>query len=297
MIEQLIYPREIVLTGDLRVHRILPFRTRRMVGPFAYLDEMGPFAVQEGTTGDILPHPHIGLSTLTWLFEGALVHRDSLGSLETVRPGAVNWMTAGSGIVHSERIPPELRANRGPLHGLQAWVALPLEAEEGEPAFEHRVESEVPAFEVDSNRLRLVAGQAFGRQSPLRTHSRLFYVDAHVPSGSKLRFDPEGQEAAFFLRQGSLVVEGTTIESPVLLVFQTGRAISLQAKRDTHGVLLGGDSVGKRWIWWNFVSSSQERIEKAKARWRNQEFPAVPGEHEFIPLPETNLQRERSTMP
>lgn len=286
MIDQVIQVREVNLTGDMKVKRILPFRERRMVGPFTFLDEMGPVSLEPGTTGDVPPHPHIGLSTVTYLFSGEIVHRDSIGSEQVIYPGDVNWMTAGQGIVHSEHVPADIRERKSKLHGLQAWVALPLEAEETEPAFDHYDSALLPKFTENGVQIHLIAGSAFGRTSPVKIHSQLFYFEALFQAFQSIEFDPHSQEAAFYLVHGEVTVSERSFRGPVLIVFKTGTKVQIHAHENSHGLFLGGTALeGPRFNGWNFVSSSKERIEKAKSDWRDQKFPKVPGETDFVLLP------------
>jgi redox-sensitive bicupin YhaK (pirin superfamily) len=272
--------------GGFEVKRVLPWGGGRMVGPFIFLDQLGPVAFAPGQGIDVRPHPHIGLATVTYLFEGELVHRDSLGVVQTIRPGDVNWMTAGRGIVHSERTSPELRAGGQRMHGLQSWVALPVEFEEAEPAFDHTPAAKLPEQDMDGVTLRVIAGRVFGLASPVRTCSEMFYVDAGMSAGAALDI-PEGYaERAAYVLQGKVSAEGQDFESGTLLIFTSGSRAHLVAKGVSRVALLGGAPVGERHIWWNFVSSSSERIEQAKRQWGNGAFPQVPGETEFIPLPE-----------
>jgi hypothetical protein len=247
---------------------------------------MGPWDYQPGKNSvDVAPHPHIGLSTLTYLFEGELYHRDSLGSRQVITPGDVNWMTAGNGIAHSERVSPAMKDQLQRIHGLQAWVSLPHEVEDMDPTFVHHGKNDLPRFSLEGIDCVLIAGKAFGRVSPVKTHSRLFYLETKLKAGARLEFDPEGQEAAFYFMGGKIQVLDQVIAGPMIIIFETGEKIELRALEDIHGVLLGGDSLGPKKIWWNFVSSSQEKIEAAKQRWLGQKFPAIPEEHDFIPLP------------
>jgi redox-sensitive bicupin YhaK (pirin superfamily) len=289
-IELLIAPREAVIGEDLHVRRVLPFRARRRVGPFTFLDEMGPLELKPGADYDVPPHPHIGLSTVTYLLQGEIIHRDSLGSVQRILPGDVNWMTAGRGIAHSERVPDGATA-RPPgarLHGLQAWVALPLADEECAPAFRHYAHESMPSFSREGVELHLIAGEAYGERSPVATHSRLFYLSARFAPAARLAFDPQGQEAAFYLVSGDVTVDGQVIRAPQLIVFRPGVAFEIAAgAQGAFGMLLGGEPLeGPRFIYWNFVSSSQERIERAKEDWRARRFAEIPGEHGFVPLPE-----------
>jgi hypothetical protein len=298
MIEQVIPVREVDLIGDLKVKRILPFRSRRMVGPFTFLDEMGPMDLRPGAVGDVPPHPHIGLSTVTYLFSGELIHRDSLGSKQAICPGDVNWMTAGKGIAHSERIPSHPREESHQLHGIQAWVALPRESEETEPSFDHYDAGDLPRFTESGVQIHLIAGHAFGFTSPVQTHSRLFYFNAHFQAGQKLIFDSDSQEAAFYLVQGKVQIDRQSFQAPLLIVFQTGAKIQIEAQEDSHGLMLGGAPLdGSRNIWWNFVSSSKERIEKAKKDWRENRFPKIPEETESVSLPGEEIASVRLTLP
>ena len=257
-----------------------------MVGPFIFLDHMGPTVFPAGQGIDVRPHPHIGLATVTYLFEGELVHRDSLGCVQTIQPGDVNWMTAGSGIVHSERSSPQARANGPRLHGLQSWVALPTAHEEVHPAFHHHPAATLPALVKDGAQLRVIAGSAYGFTSPVVTLSDLFYVDVALDAGARLTV-PEGYpERALYVVQGELEIGGEKFVDGMLPIFDAHARVEVQARSPSRVMLLGGAALdGERHIWWNFVSSSAQRIERAKADWRDQRFGAVPGESEFIPLP------------
>lgn len=265
------------------VGRVLPYVRRRMVGPFIFLDHMGPATFEPGRGIDVRPHPHIGLATVTYLFEGELVHRDSLGYEQPIRRGEVNWMTSGRGIAHSERSSAELRAAGSTLHGIQIWVALPDEAEECEPSFDHYDAEAIPRFEHDRVDVHLVAGSAWGRTSPVRTFSPLVYADLRVPAGAAIPLPAEHPELALYLIDGRVAGHG----GGTMLVFRDGTTPRVEAESDTHAVLIGGAPVGRRHIWWNFVSSSRARIEQAKRDWREGRFPKIPGDDiEFVPLPE-----------
>ena len=274
--------------GGFEVRRILPSAGRRSVGPFVFLDHMGPAALGPGQGIDVRPHPHIGLATVTYLFDGELLHRDSLGCVQQIRPGEVNWMTAGRGIVHSERSSPEAQAGEITLHGIQSWVALPRDAEETEPSFHHHPIAELPQFERDGVALRLIAGSAYGETSPVRSFSPMFYLDAVMPEGTALALPAEHEERAIYIAEGNVEVAGQSVGAGRLPVFAPGADIELRATAESRLMLLGGAALdGARSIWWNFVSSRPERIEQAKADWAEGRFAAVPGESEFIPLPES----------
>jgi hypothetical protein len=279
------------LGGGLQVSRVLPGFPHKMLGPFIFFDQMGPATVAAGQNVDVRPHPHIGLATVTWLFEGEMVHRDSLGVVQPIAPGDVNWMTAGRGIVHSERGSAESRGVDRSLFGIQSWVALPKAQETGEPTFSHHPAATLPRIRMKSGMrgvdLRLIAGDAFGERSPAPAYSRLFYLAAEMEPGAVLELPPEHVERGVYLVQGSISVGGTLLAERSLAVLPTGDKVEVRAASQARVMLLGGDKMdGDRFIWWNFVASSKDLIEDAKWRWREQRFPAVPGEQEFIPLPE-----------
>ena len=285
-IRTLIQPRPRDL-GGFSVRRVLPAAGYRMVGPFIFFDHMGPADFAPGTGIDVRPHPHIGISTVTYLFEGALLHRDSLGCVQSIEPGAVNWMTAGRGIVHSERTGEAPRAAGHRIHGIQSWVALPREAEECEPSFRHYEAASLPDFQQDDARLRIVAGDAFGRRSPVEVLLPILYVDVRLREGGRLMLPPEHAERAVYVAEGRAALDGTPLEAGQMAVLEPGHTAVLTAMEDVRAMLLGGAAAdGPRHIWWNLVSSSPERIERAKADWAEGRFPKVPGETEFIPLPE-----------
>lgn len=276
--------------GGFEVRRALPARERQMVGPFIFLDQMGPGEFLTGTGLDVRPHPHIGLSTLTYLYEGEILHRDTLGVRQPIRPGAVNWMTAGRGIAHSERTDAALRGGVNRLFGIQSWVALPREAEEVAPAFHHHAAEELPVVEEAGMTLRLVAGEGWGLRAPVPVSSPLFYADVALQPGAAAPLADGHAERAAYLVQGSVTIAGQEWEAGRLLVFRAGDAITLRAgPRGARVLLLGGAVMdGPRHIFWNFVSSSRERIEQAKRDWQAGRFGSVPGdEAECIPLPET----------
>lgn len=286
-IETVIVPRARDL-GGFEVRRALPSARRQMVGPFIFWDQMGPAEFLLGEGVDVRPHPHIGLATVTYLFGGEIVHRDSLGTEIPIRPGAMNLMTAGRGIVHSERTGAEARAKGASLFGIQSWVALPRTHEETDPGFSHFGEEELPIVAGDGVRLRLIAGEALGSVSPVRTPMAMIYADAELAPGAMLPFDPTYEERGIYTVSGEIEIAGDRFGPGQLLVFRPGDRITVRA---TGGgarlMLLGGEPMdGPRYIWWNFVSSRRERIEQAKADWSLGRFDTVPGESEFIPLPE-----------
>jgi redox-sensitive bicupin YhaK (pirin superfamily) len=286
MIELVIDPRQKDL-GGFPVQRALPQARRRMVGPFIFFDHMGPIALPAGIprSTDVRPHPHIGLATLTYLFSGELMHRDSLASAQPIRPGEVNWMTAGSGITHSERFE-RARAEGDFIHGIQAWVALPQEKEEAAPSFQHIGSAALPAYEAAGLRARLIAGAAFGAQSPVEAHSPMFYVHWELTAGAQAQLPAEYPERAAFVAAGSVEVEGQRFDAGRMLVFASGKPVLFKALTDAIVMLLGGEPVGERFIEWNFVSSRKERIEAAKADWRAGRIKLPDLDHdEFIPLP------------
>lgn len=275
------------LGGGFMVSRVLPGHPQQMVGPFIFFDQMGPVTVAAGQNVDVRPHPHIGLATVTWLFEGELVHRDSLGVVQPIAPGDLNWMTAGRGIVHSERGDPQLRKTARPMHGIQSWVALPKAQEDAEAAFSHHPAATLPKIRLPGVRLTLIAGAAFGEKSPAPTFSKMFYVAAEFEAGASLTLPAGHEERGIYLVQGSILVDGTPLAERSLAFAASTESIEIQAQQQARVMLLGGEKMdGPRFIWWNYVASSKQRIEDAKQRWREQRFPAVPGETEFIPLPE-----------
>lgn len=276
--------------GGFEVGRVLPSAARRMVGPFIFFDHMGPGEFSAGQGIDVRPHPHIGLATVTYLYEGSIFHRDSLGFAQSIEPGAINWMTAGRGIVHSERTAPEARATALRLHGLQLWLALPLTHEQTEPAFVHYPAAALPELDVQGVRVRVLAGHAFGVTSPVHTLSPLFYVDAAVPSGGALKVPADYTERAAYVAVGRVRCGETTYDAGTMLVFTAGETPTLHAEDGAARIaLVGGEPLeGPRLIWWNFVASNAALMDAAKAAWAAQDraaFPPVPGETEFIPLP------------
>lgn len=286
-IDLTIVPRDKDL-GGFTVRRILPYAQRRMVGPFIFLDHIGPASFATGKGVDVRPHPHIGLSTVTYLFEGEITHRDTLGSLQVIKPGDVNWMTAGRGIAHSERTGAEERSHPHNVHGLQSWVALPKESEERTPEFFHHSKASLPEFALSGVTLRVVAGSAYGHEAPVKIYSPLFYVAVTMQPGSRLDLPNEYRERALYLLSGKVRIGNTVVQEKTLPVFHPNDNITLEAEQLSTLMLLGGEPFAEpRYIDWNFVSSSHERIEQAKDDWRNQRFGKIPGdEKEFIPLPD-----------
>lgn len=285
MIELVIEPRRRDL-GGFEVGRLLPCAARRMVGPFIFLDRMGPAGFAPGIprSVDVRPHPHIGLSTLTYLFAGEIMHRDSVGSEQAIRPGEVNWMTAGRGITHSERFE-RARREGGRMDGLQAWVALPREDEETDPAFFHHDSAELPQSGEKGVGRRLIAGEAYGARSPVRTHSPLFYVHSTLDAGAREALPDGYSERAAYVIEGEIEADGQRFSAGQLLVYGAGAAV-IEARTPAQLMLLGGEPVGERFIEWNFVSSSKARIEQAKADWRAGRMKLPDLDHdEFIPLP------------
>ncbi|AZY49266.1 pirin family protein [Bordetella avium] len=286
-LETIVVPRSSDL-GGFEVRRALPSAQRRAIGPFVFLDEMGPASFAAGTGLDVRPHPHIGLATVTYLYEGNIVHRDSAGHVQTILPGEVNWMTAGRGIVHSERMSPQSRRSGQRLAGLQLWVGLMKAHEECEPGFAHYGRQAQAVIEGEGVNLQLVAGSLFGQTSQVPTLSPLFYGDVQMQAGARLHLPAEYEERGAYLVQGELEVDGQVFEPGRLLVFKAGCPVTLRARTAARFAVLGGEPLdGPRFIWWNFVSSSKDRIEQAKADWlRNRFDQVVPGdETEFVPLP------------
>lgn len=275
--------------GGFFVRRVLPTLQRKLVGPFIFYDHLCKVDFAPGQGLDVRPHPHIALATVTYLFEGCFLHRDSLGYAQLIQPGEVNWMIAGRGITHSERTPPELRQRGGPLHGVQCWVALPLEHEEIEPSFEHHTRAEVPRLTRPGVELAVIAGTAYGERSPVNVLSPTLYVHARLAPGASLAVDAEHVERAVYVAAGSVRLGQIDYGEGALLVLPRGADVTLESVAGADAMLLGGAPLaGERHIYWNFVASSLERIERAKADWREGRFGKVPGdEHEFIPLPTT----------
>jgi len=271
--------------GGFSVLRVLPAPARRMVGPFIFFDHFGPAEFPVGEGVQVRPHPHIGISTVTYLFEGEIIHRDSLGYLQPIQAEAVNLMTAGRGIVHSERAGDDIdRVSQ--LHGIQAWMALPLEQEECAPDFSHYPASEIPGFDHEGVSIRVIIGEVFGRESSVTQHVPTLYLECRFPAGAVLELPHGHDEVAAYVVSGELRVGQAVVAEGRMAVAAAGETLRLQASRDSHVMIVGGAKLGERHIWWNYVSSSRQRIEQAKEDWRDGRFDAVPGETEFIPLPD-----------
>lgn len=280
--------------GGFEVGRVLPYAKRRMVGPFIFFDEMGPADFAPGSGIDVRPHPHIGLATVTYLFDGEIRHRDSLGFNQVIRPGDVNWMIAGRGIVHSERTDDALRRSGQRLHGVQSWVALPEDLQETGPGFHHHPKSSLPVIEKTGAMMRLIAGEAFGAASPVKTHSPMFYLGVEAEAGAVIPLPDGYEECALYILGGGVSIDGEEFERGKMIVFRTEAAPKIVVASRLRAMLLGGAPLGPRFIWWNLVSTSQDRIEDARRDWaasaasgfRGSVFSLPPDEEEFIPLPQ-----------
>lgn len=273
--------------GDFEVRRVLPAVEARSIGPFVFFDHMGPATFPPGKGIDVRPHPHIGLSTLTWLFDGSLMHRDSVGGVSEIQPGEVNWMTAGSGIVHSERSPDGFRAAEAHIEGIQTWHALPAEDEEIDPSFVHYGIDDIPVVDQGGVRVALIAGGAFGMVSPMKVYSETLYADVRIDPGAQFGVPAGPAERAVYIVSGQIELGGATFDEKQMLVLQEQGAPVITSPHGAHLMLIGGAPIGPRKIWWNLVSSRPERIEQAKTDWQEGRFAKVPGdEEEFIPLPE-----------
>lgn len=290
---QLIIEERAADIGNFMVGRLLPFRQKRSVGPFVFIDHMGPAQLKEYQNLDVGPHPHIGLSTLTFLFEGTIMHRDSLGTEMEIKPGAVNWMTAGKGVVHSERTPEYLRSSEKRLHGLQIWIAMPKELEDSEPSFTHIPAEEIPSWTENNVEVKLIAGEAFGKKSPVPVYSDLYFIElkstekAIVDIGSSLF-----GESALYILEGGIKSDGHTYGPKQILIAHDSTLCSFEMQENTSVYLFGGEPFPEpRHIYWNFVHSDKEVIEKAKEDWKAQRFPKVPGETEWVPMPEYRLKK------
>jgi len=287
-IAAVIVPRERDL-GGFSVRRVLPAAQHPMVGPFVFFDHMGPADFAPGHGIDVRPHPHIGIATVTYLFEGEILHRDSLGFTQPIQPGDVNWMTAGRGIVHSERETPAVRARDHRLNGIQSWIGLPRADEETEPSFVHYPAASLPKIALDGATLRLIAGSAFGETAPVETFSPMFYIDAPLAAGAAVPLPDEHEERAIYVAEGTVTIAGARHSAGTMVIATPGAELSVVAIETSRVMLLGGAPMdGPRHLWWNFVSSSRERIERSKADWRQGHFDPIPGETEFIPLPESS---------
>jgi redox-sensitive bicupin YhaK (pirin superfamily) len=285
-VANILKPRGHDLGGGLMVRRLLPAPAQQGVGPFVFFDHFGPIDVRPDSQFDVRPHPHIGLATVTYLFEGAMVHRDSLGFTQRIEAGAINWMTAGRGIVHSERRPGDLREHNHTLHGLQLWAALPVECEETEPAFIHTPAQNLPALEMGDTRVRVLIGEAFGLSSPVATLVETLYLDVNAPPRARLELGSTRLERAVYSVNQRLVIDDLPVAAGDLAVLAPGVAASVAAPEGASFIVLGGAPLdGHRHIWWNFVSSRRERIEQAKEDWAAQRMGSIPGEREWMPLP------------
>jgi redox-sensitive bicupin YhaK (pirin superfamily) len=274
--------------GGFKVHRTLPHQERTMIGPFIFFDQMGPAKLGAGQGIDVRPHPHINLSTVTYLFAGAIMHRDSIGSRQRIEPGAVNLMTDGRGISHSERSPPDERADGAHLNGIQTWLAMPKAKEEVAPAFQHTAAADLPLLDLGGVEVRLIMGEAWGETSPVTCHSPTIYAAIVMPPGSKLQVENESDERALYLIDGDVAVDAIQLERQNLVVLAPGHKPVLKSREGARLMLCGGAPMdGERHVWWNFVSSNRDRINEAKRAWRAGEFDLPPDDHEeFIPLPE-----------
>jgi redox-sensitive bicupin YhaK (pirin superfamily) len=274
------------LGGGMLVRRLLPSMERQGIGPFVFVDHFGPLAVTPASQFDVRPHPHIGLATVSYLFEGAMMHRDSLGCVQRIEPGAINWMTAGRGIVHSERRPGDLQDRHYTNHGLQLWAALPLQHEEAAPAFVHTPAQAIPVHEATGITVRVLIGRALGLTSPVQTFADTLYLDVQAARNASFELEASAEERSVYSVDHALTIAGTAIEAHTLAVLKPGATVRITAPEGARYVVLGGAALGaRRHIWWNFVSSSKERIEQAKRDWVAQRMGAIPGESEWIPLP------------
>ena len=273
--------------GELTVRRFLPHSMQRKVGPFVFFDHMGPAQFAPGQGVDIRPHPHVCLATLTYLFAGSIVHRDSLGFVQEILPGEVNWMTAGRGIVHSERTGTVARSKGQQLHGLQLWVALPEGSEEVEPEFFHYEKDDIPQWQYEGSTMRLIAGTAFGESSPVRTFSRLFYLDVEIPQSGAVQLPDDYSERGVYVITGSLDFNGAHLTAGTMAVFDESVSVELNATEGSRLVMFGGDPITERYLEWNFVASTRARLEQARDDWRSGRFPVIPDDaQEYIPLPQ-----------
>ncbi|MGI9200305.1 MAG: pirin family protein [Woeseiaceae bacterium] len=270
--------------GEFTVRRVLPAPEKRMVGSFIFFDHMGPAEFPPGEGVQVRPHPHIGLATVTYLFEGEIMHRDNLGFVQPIQSGAVNLMTTGSGMVHSERAGDDFNETSR-LHGIQSWMALPLQDEECDPDFKHYPAEDIPQTDVNGTMVRVIIGEAYGKTSPVHAYSTTLYLECVISKGCELTLPDQYEELGAYIVTGSVAIDNQAYSEGVMAVAATGQTMTLHANEDTRVMVVGGDNLGKRHIYWNFVSSSKERIEQAKSDWREGRFGTVPGETEFIPLP------------
>lgn len=286
-----IFPEQAASIGSFLVGRLLPFRQKRNIGPFVFIDHMGPAELSEDEKLDVGPHPHIGLSTLTFLFEGAIMHRDSLNNELVIEPGAVNWMTAGKGVVHSERTPAHLEGKKKNLHGLQLWIALPKELEDCEPSFYHIESSEIPQWEEDGVKYKLIAGEAFGHKSPVPVHSPLYFIEIEVDKPTHFNFHNQLYgESGLYILEGSIYHEGEQFGNKQILITKDAHLCSFEVKEPSKIYLFGGTPFDEeRFIFWNFVSSDREKIDQAKEDWKAHRFPKVINDDDYVPLPEPKI--------
>ena len=274
--------------GDFKVNRSLPARERTMVGPFIFFDQAGPATLEPGKGIDVRPHPHINLATVTYMFEGAFVHRDSLGSVQLIEPGAVNLMTAGKGIVHSERSPDNERSGSAEISAIQTWLALPDSKEEMEPAFEHVGANQLPIVESNDARARIIMGSLWGQTAPVTTYANTIYADIILSAGGAIPIDAQAEERALYVTEGDAFLDGQSLEPQTLYVLRPGIAATLRSSAGARAILCGGEAFGTpRHVWWNFVSSSRDRLMQAREDWEAMRFPLIPGdEEEHIPIPQ-----------
>ncbi|HLQ13257.1 MAG TPA: pirin family protein [Steroidobacteraceae bacterium] len=286
-VAHILKPRWHDLGGGMMVRRLLPAAAPQGVGPFVFFDHFGPIDIRPGSSIDVRPHPHIGLATVTYLFEGAMVHRDSLGMSQRIEPGAINWMTAGRGIVHSERQPNDLRGQDYRLHGVQLWAALPVEREEADPAFIHTPATQLPTLESGGARVRVLIGESYGLSSPVATLVETLYLDVNAPPQGRLELEPTEMERAVYSVSQRLVIDGLAVEGGNLALLKPGVHTSVTAPEGARFIVIGGAPLdGHRHIWWNFVSSRRERLLQAKEDWAAQRMGTIPGEQEWMPLPQ-----------
>jgi redox-sensitive bicupin YhaK (pirin superfamily) len=286
MVDVLILRSRLRAVGNSQVRRLLPAARKQAVGPFLFFDHFGPEEREQSSKNDVRPHPHIGLSTVTYLFEGRMVHRDSIGSVQAIEPGAINWMTAGRGVAHSERAPRELAGTRRRTHGLQLWAGLPKALEERDPGFAHTPGGAIPEEERDGARMRVLIGRAWGMESPVVPMSETLYVDIALPAGGALDIPALAAERAVYSVDNGFSLQNQTVEPYTMAVLPAGDTVRLEAEAPVRVVLIGGEPLdGPRFMWWNFVSSSRERIVQAASQWAADHSPTIPGETEWVPLP------------